>query len=80
MVERHAVRDAPAAVVAGHGEAVEPEHGHRLDLVGGHRPLAVRHVVRCRGRTERCAVAGEVGRDDREVLREQGRDRVPHDV
>ena len=40
VVQRHAVRDPAAAVVADHGEAVEAQAAHHLDLVLGHGALA----------------------------------------
>ena len=39
------MRDAPAAVVAADGEALEAESPHQLDLVARHGALGVRLVV-----------------------------------
>ena len=80
VVERHAVRDAGAAVVAGDEEALEAERAHDLDLVLGHGAERVVGVVAAAARLGAVAVAAQVGRDDREVLGEPRRDLVPHDV
>ena len=80
VVQRHAVGDAPPAVVAGHGEALVPEAGHRGDEVLGHRPLGVRRVARGGLGEERVAVPREVGGDDGEALGQPRGDRVPHQV
>jgi hypothetical protein len=80
VVERHPVGDAAAAVVAGDGEPVESDRGHRLDLVEGHRALAVGRVVGRRRRAERVAVAREVGGHHGVAFGEQGRDRMPHQL
>jgi hypothetical protein len=45
VAEGHLVRHAPAALVPGDGEAVEAERRRRLDLVAGHRALAVRRAA-----------------------------------
>ena len=80
MVERHAVGDAPAAVVPGDREARVPELRHRGDEVRRERALAVSGVVAADRRAERGAVAGEVGDHEREPVGQQRRGRVPHEV
>ena len=84
MVEREPVRDAAAAVVADHREALVAERAHQRDQVGGHRPLAVLRVVergrRCRRGLGRVAVAAQVGDDEAEVGRQRARDAPPHRV
>jgi hypothetical protein len=74
VVERHAVRDAPAAVVAGDRERAVPELAHRRDEVRGERALGVRGVVVADRRAERVAVARQVGGDDREAVGKRRRD------
>jgi hypothetical protein len=80
VVERHAVRDAAAAVVAGDHEAVEAELGHRRDLVGGGRALAVAGVVVAVGGMAAVAVAAQVAGDHGEALGQPGRHLVPHEM
>jgi len=78
VVEGHAVADAPAAVVAAQGEALEAEMAHHLDLVERHRPLGVRAVALVRRRLGGVAVSAQVGGDHREVFGEARGDQVPH--
>src|SRR5437763_13236097 len=80
MTDREAMRDAPAAIVAGEEEAAEAERLHRLDLVAGHHALRVALVSLRRRRLRRVPVAAQVGRDDVEALREPRRDLVPDRV
>ena len=44
VVERHPVRDPATTVMPDHGEALEPEPTHDLDLIGRHGALAVVHM------------------------------------
>ncbi len=80
MVERHAVGDAPAAVVPGDGEAVMAKLRHDTDEVGRHRPFRVGAVVRIAAGLAEFAVAAQVGGDDGEAFGQRGSDLVPHDV
>jgi hypothetical protein len=80
VVQRHPVRHPGAAVVADHGEPVEAERRHQPDLVGRHGPERVPGVVRTGVGPGRVAVAAQVGRDDRVLARQLGRDPVPHHV
>ena len=73
VVERHPVRHPPAAVVAGDGEAVEPEAAHHRHLVGGHRPLRVGRMVGRRRRLRGAAVAAQVGQHHAEPGLDQPR-------
>jgi hypothetical protein len=76
MVEAQPMHDARAAVVSHHGEAIEAERGHRLDLVLRHRALGVVARIRLLA----VAVAAQVRRDDRAAFGEPGRHLVPHDM
>ena len=80
VVERQAVGDPGAAVVADHGEALEAERGHDLHLVLGHRSLGIVLVPHAAVRLAGLAVAAQVRKHDREALGQAGRDLVPHDV
>src|SRR5262249_4626966 len=80
VVERHAVRDPAAAVVAAYEEFLVAERAHDLDLILRHRALGVAGVIGLAVRLLAVAVAAEVGGDDAEALRELGRDLVPDDV
>jgi hypothetical protein len=80
MVEREPVGAAPAAIVAGDGEALEAEVRHDRDVVVGHRALGVRLVVVGGRRLGAVAVAAQIGADDRERVRQPRRDRMPHRV
>ena len=71
------MRDAAAAIVADHGEAVEAQGRHQLDLVLGHGALAVVDVALAAGRLVRVAIAAQIGRDDGEALGEDGGNLVP---
>ena len=78
MVDRHAVGHASPAVVARHGEAFEAQCSHRLDLVTGHRSLAVRGVVGRRLRSKRHPIPRQIRGDDGMPLGEDGCGGVPH--
>ena len=77
MIERHAVRDAAAAVLADDGEALEAEVLHDVDLVLRHRALRVVRVVGQALRLAAVAVTAQDRGDDREALGERGRDVAP---
>src|SRR4051794_11144310 len=78
MVERHAISTATAAVVTDHGEALEAEGLHRLDLIARHGALGIGLVIRCRRRLPAVAVAAQIGADDCVALGEFRRHLVPH--
>ena len=80
MIERHAVRDAPAAIVADDRKPVEAEMLHHFDLVERHRALRVVGMILAVRRLAAVAVAAQVRRDDRVLLREFRRDEPPRDV
>ena len=80
VVERQAIGAAPAAVVPGDEERLEPELAHHRDLVARHRPLRVRRVVGRGRRLRAVAVAAQIGRHHREVARQARRHLVPHHV
>ena len=80
VIERQALADAPAAVVADNGEARVAVVLHHLDHVERHRALrVVRVIFRVLGLAA-VAVAAQVRHDDRVVFREVGRDLVPGHV
>ena len=80
VIERHAVADAPAAIVAHHRELVEAETLHHLDLIERHRALRVIDVILAVGRLAAVAVAAQVGRDHRVVLGQIGGEVAHRDV
>src|SRR5512145_1998671 len=80
MIERHAVRDARAAVVAEHAEALEAEMPHDLDLIERHRALGVEVVLAVAHDLAAVAVTAQIRRDDGVVARELACDRSPRDA
>src|SRR3954454_2267456 len=80
MVEAHAVEHARTAIVAGGGEALEPERRHDLDLVLRHGAERIAAVVVAARRLLGIAVAAQVGAHHGELLRQPRRDAVPVDV
>src|SRR5215208_3406673 len=80
MVEGQAVAEAPAAVVAAEGEALEAEVAHHLDLIECHRPLRVGLVIGGGLGLGGVTVSAQVGGDHREVFGEARGDEVPHGV
>ena len=77
MVHRRTERDQGAAVVPGYGEPAVAEVGHQPHDVAGHRALGRLRVVGSIRRKRRTAVAAQVGGNDRVMLGEPGRDRMP---
>ena len=73
VIERHAVRDARAAVVAEHAEALEAEVAHDLDLIERHRAFRVLVVIVAACDLAAVAVAAQIGDDDGVVARELAR-------
>ena len=80
MIERHAVRDARAAVVAEHAEALEAEVPHDLDLIERHRALRVESVLGVALDLAAVAVAAQIRGDDGVVAREVARYGGPRDA
>ncbi|MEY9460959.1 hypothetical protein ABH973_001372 [Bradyrhizobium ottawaense] len=78
MVEREAIGDAAAAVVAGQREVHVTEPLHHLHHRLGHRALAVGDVQRIALGHVGPAIARQIGDDQREVLGQLRRDLVPH--
>jgi hypothetical protein len=68
---------ARPAVVACDVEAVVAEPRHHFHLVLCHAPEGIVAVIREAARLAAVAVAAQVRRDDRKVLREPRRDEVP---
>lgn len=79
-IERHAIGDAPAAVVPHDGESGEPEGAHRLDHAGGHAPLGVGAMTVVGSGTGAGAVAGEVRGYDAEAPGKLAGDPVPGEM
>jgi hypothetical protein len=77
MIERQAVCDARAAVVAEHGEALEPEVAHDLDLIERHRAFRVQLVLLVAGNLAAVAVAAQIRDDDGVVAHQLARDGGP---
>src|SRR5512145_357555 len=80
MIERHAVRDARAAIVAEHREALEAEMLHDLDLIEGHRALRIEVVLAVALDLAAVAVAAQIRDDDGVIARKLARDRGPRDA
>ncbi len=80
VIERHAMRDATSAIMAGDGEVREPEMAHDLHLIGCHGAGGVVDVLRAAVGLGGVAVAAEIGEHDGEVLSELRRDLVPRDM
>jgi len=74
------MRDAPAAVVTGNGEALETEAAHHFDLIQCHRARRVVDVTFSVRRLARVAVSAQIGEHDGKVLGETPRDFVPRYV
>ncbi len=70
MIERQAVRGARAAVMAGDEKLFEAEMRHDVDLVLRHAAERVIAVVVFAARLGAVAVAAQIGRDDRKLLRQ----------
>ena len=79
VIERHAMADAAAAIMADECELLEPELAHDLDLIERHRALGVVGVILAVRRLAAVAVATQVGDDDGVVLGEIGRHQPPRD-
>ncbi len=79
-VQREAVPDARAAVVARDHEFPESQVLHDVHLVLPHAPESVVRVIGPALRLGTVAVAAQVGGDHREVLRQPRRDEMPGDV
>src|SRR5690349_8986557 len=80
MIERQAVRDARAAVVAEHGEPLEAEVPHDLDLIERHRALRIELVLLVARDLAAVAVTAEIRDDDGVVACELARDGGPRDA
>jgi hypothetical protein len=64
MVERHAMRDPPASIVANDGESFMAQGAHQRDLIGRHRPFRIGGVIAAAFRLAAVAIAAQVGRYD----------------
>jgi len=80
MVEREAVGDAAAAIMAGEAELRVAERSHQLDHALRHRALVVGRVVFVRFWRGGCAIAWQVGHHQCEVIRELWRHAMPEDM
>ena len=80
MVERQAVGDPAAPVVADHREPLEAQLPHHQQLVTGHGPLGVRGVRGVRRRLVAVAIAAQVGEDHGVGLGQARGDVVPDGV
>ena len=78
MIERQAVGDAAAAIMAGERKMHVAELLHRLDDGLRHRALGIGRVILVALRHIRPAVTRQVGDDQREAVGELRRDAVPH--
>ena len=79
-IQRQAVRDTAAAVVAGDGKALVAQLPHQRPHIGGHRALAHLRVLRLVGRGLAVAIAAQVGQHEAEVRRELRHHAVPEHV
>ena len=80
VIERHAMRDASAAIVADDGKLVEAEVLHHFDLVERHRALRVVGVVLAIRRLAAVAVSTQVGNNHGSCRGELRRDEPPRDM
>ena len=80
MVERHAVGDAAAAVVAGDREVREAQPLHDDRHVARHGALRVGRMVQRGRRAAASPVAAKIGADHGEVAGQQRRHAAPHEV
>ena len=78
MIERQPIRHPPAAVVTGEREMHMAELLHRLHHHLRHRALGVGRMVVVAAGHVRPAIARQVGDDQRELVRQLRRDRMPH--
>ena len=77
MVERQAIGDAGAAVMADHREAIEAERAHRGDDVLAHAALAVERLAAVAMWRCRPAIAAQIRADDGVRLGQLARHLVP---
>ena len=77
-VERHAVGDPGAAIMARHGEAVVAQGGHHRHHVARHGALRIGPVVAVVLRHAGAAVAPEIGNHQVEMAGQHRRQPVPH--
>jgi hypothetical protein len=77
IVERHAIGDTTASIVADDREALEPEPRHEIDELGRHLALAVALTQGAARRGAALAVALEVADHDGVPPREHRRDAMP---
>jgi hypothetical protein len=77
VIERHAMRDARAAVVTEHREALEAEVPHDLDLIERHGALRVQIVLPVAFDLAAVAVAAKVRDDDGVIACQVARDGGP---
>ena len=80
VIQRHAMRDATAAIMTHHREAVEAERSHDLDLVSGHDALGVVGMIGQAMRFAAVAIAAQIGGHHGEAFSEPVRDLVPDDM
>ena len=80
MIERHAMRNPAAAVMADDRESAEAEFFHDLDLILRHRALRITGVIVAVGRLAAIAVPTQISRDNSEFLRQSRRDQPPFKV
>jgi hypothetical protein len=80
VIERQAIRHAPAPVVADDREALEAEPGHQGDELGGALAVAVALAPRPAGCRAALSIALQVADDDRVTAGEARGDQVPTEV
>ena len=80
MIEGEPIGDASAPVVTRQRKPIEAEACHHLDHVARHCPFGVRRMIGRGGRLPARAITSQVGADHREIRRQRGRHRAPHDV
>ena len=80
VVECEAIGDATAPVVPGDREAAKTEPLHDGHHVARHGSFGIRLVVRGRPGAAAAAVAAEIGADDGEMARQDGRHASPHQM
>ncbi len=80
MVQRHAVRDPAAAVVAGHAKTPMAEAAHQRDLILGHAALGIGNMLLAALRLAAVAITAQIRRHDGEVFSEARGHLAPGDM
>ena len=78
VIERHAVADPPAPVMAGDEETIEAEMRHGLDLIERHGAFRIAAVIGAAGRLGAVSVAAQITGHHGEMTGQALPDLAPH--